>query len=80
MQHDIIYVIINHGQCHWTLLVLNTKDKLANYYDSYRQDTPLYWKILCEYFDARCDEQGVERNDWENWNHVAVKVSTPIII
>ena len=48
-----------------------------------------FGKLLCslsvellsacsEYYDARCEEQGVERNDWENWNYVAVKVSTPL--
>ena len=78
--------------------VLNTKEKLAQYYDSFGQDTPRYWKIfwyshyhmhaqVCqeiisntcsEFYDTRCEEQGLQRNDWENWNYVAVKVSIHI--
>lgn len=44
--------------------------KQAEYYDSYMHDNPSYWEKMKAFTDARCDAEGVDRLDWENWKYV----------
>lgn len=45
-------------------------NKQAEYYDSYSNDNPSYWDKMRAYTDARCNAEGVDRLDWENWKYV----------
>ena len=62
MEYDILLCVINHGHCHWTLLVfsishdnyknteilqaIDLSKKQAEYFDAYKGSVQLYWTKL----------------------------------
>ncbi|XP_064393169.1 uncharacterized protein LOC135340729 isoform X3 [Halichondria panicea] len=70
MEKDLLLCVINDVGIHWTLLVIDIKAKLVEYYDSYKANKEKYWQTIRSFLEERNKDQNLPIPDWENWQYV----------